>query len=874
MFKRIFVLLFTIVSCVQFVFAGTPVIHITSRPNWLATYQPYNKEVPARDVESGFFFLLSEQQINIEKQEDYSHAIRQIVSQAGIQNGSAISVSFDPSYQRLDFHEITVWRNGKPQNRLTPNLFKVIADEQELDKFIYQGSYSAYCTLPDIRKGDRIEFSYTITGTNPVFNNKFCRDFYLQGRHTIAHTFFAVITQPQHQLNFKSFYTKSKFSETAKNGLKYYTIEDFQTKPAHDYDNQPSWYSNYAQIQISDFNSWSEVVNWALAVNPAAVKISGKVAAEVASLKTASKGDMVKYFREAVKFVQDEVRYMGIETGEYSHRANTPENVLNHRYGDCKDKSLLLATLLNADNIPANLVLINTRMRQKTSELLPAATDFNHAVVTASVNGKQMWIDPTISYQRGTGLNLYFPTYGQGLILKPGNNVISNIPLSPFGKIKYNEDYTIKSGNDTIDLKVVTKYTLDDADDLRQQLATNGTGGTEKNYLEYYQKNYPKAETADSLKIIDDEEKNEITTIEHYAIPDYFKKDSTVGKREGSLFSEYITSKLSSVNAHTEYPVALNYPTDVDYTANIVLPSGWLLDEEKGHIKRDSYEFTFDKKVNADTLALNYHFKTLASFIPLSQVEQYRKDALAIESDDLPFNFSYSPQSGADYKYILNWWMTISVIIFIVVLAVLAYKIYTKPTPKLILKDGGGTRPIGGWLIFFGIILGCFVLVQTAGILKSPYFNLAAFKAHDRTTIEYGFKALFTFESFVTVFFGCTAIFCLVLYFKKRDIFPLYTKILLLCILGYYIIDYLGSKAFLPNLDSKNAIERIIRSGISAAIWITYLKRSSRVKETFIVPHPQYNFAFENDLQEHATQPEVTDTPDIGSKDPITGENS
>ena len=53
-----------------------------------------------------------------------------------------------------------------------------------------------------------------------------------------------------------------------------------------------------------------------------------------------------KYFRVAVNFVQNEIRYMGIETGKYSHKANSPEKVFKQRYGDCKDKSLLLASIL------------------------------------------------------------------------------------------------------------------------------------------------------------------------------------------------------------------------------------------------------------------------------------------------------------------------------------------------------------------------------------------------------------------------------------------------------------------------------------------------------------------------------------------------
>ena len=137
---------------------GTPVVHVSAKPTWLSTCKVYDKRPSARTIEKGFFYTLIEEQIQVEKQADYHHVIKEIVSETGIQNASQISVGFDPSFERLDFHEITIWRDGKPLNRLNTSKFKVIADEQDLSNFIYQGSYSALCILDDIRKGDKIEY--------------------------------------------------------------------------------------------------------------------------------------------------------------------------------------------------------------------------------------------------------------------------------------------------------------------------------------------------------------------------------------------------------------------------------------------------------------------------------------------------------------------------------------------------------------------------------------------------------------------------------------------------------------------------------------------------------------------------------------------
>ena len=60
----------------------------------------------------------------------------------------------------------------------------------------------------------------------------------------------------------------------------------------------------------------------------------------------------------ALEFVQSEIRYFSVSLGENSHRPASPDIVLKRRYGDCKDKSLLLMTLLDELKIPSKVVLL------------------------------------------------------------------------------------------------------------------------------------------------------------------------------------------------------------------------------------------------------------------------------------------------------------------------------------------------------------------------------------------------------------------------------------------------------------------------------------------------------------------------------------
>jgi hypothetical protein len=76
--------------------------------------------------------------------------------------------------------------------------------------------------------------------------------------------------------------------------------------------------------------------------------------------------------------------------------------------GDCKDKSALLVALLGEFDIEARIVLVRTAQAGRVT-LLPGPR-FDHALVLAQVDGKELWLDPT-----GPGYSLnQLPSYDQG----------------------------------------------------------------------------------------------------------------------------------------------------------------------------------------------------------------------------------------------------------------------------------------------------------------------------------------------------------------------------------------------------------------------------------------------------------------------------
>jgi hypothetical protein len=822
------------------IYAATPVIYITSTPSWILPCKSYNKKPLTRNIEDGVYNELIEEQVNVEEHATYNHIITQIVSESGVQNNSEISVSFNPSYERLDFHKIIVWRNNKPQTRLNVEAFKILAEEDELEKFIYNGTYSAKCILADIRKGDRIEYSYTVTGSNPIFNNKFCRNIYLQGSHLIVHQFTTLLFSTERKINIKPFNLLSQPKISIVNNLKRYEWEDFQVPGALSNKYQPEWVNQYAGVQVSDYNTWTKVIDWGLKINPIQTYFTGELADTIAKLKKQSGQDKEKYFRAAVTLVQDEIRYMGIETGEYSNKANSPDKVFKQRYGDCKDKSLLLASILSADAIEAHLVLLNTDLKDKIENFIPSTALFNHAVVVAIVNGKEVYVDATISNQRGKGTELYFPPYQEALILKTGNTGLTKINETKTGKIVCEEKFNIKNEYAPVKLKVTTTYTLNQADDIRDHLAEAGMAKTEKNYLDYYAKTFSKIEAADSIVIKDNQEKNELTTIENYTIKNFFKRDSTNWKYTVDFYADYISQQLPNITGEIKTPIAVNYPYAIDYTTTVILPNGWDIANDHYSINRDSYKFSYDQTVSEDILSLHYQFAYFKDFISSDKVFEFKEDVKNLKNDKLSFNLIYTP----DIKKVPFQLNQLMFFISVLVAGVFVYgglKIYKTETRNPVLYNSKNSFPqaLGGWLVILIIALIANPLNIIKDLIENDFYSVS--KWNLLTTGINGVinRALLIFEGAGNIALICFSGFCLVLIFKKRDIATRFTKMYYVFMVIFLFIDYFFN-SFVKGKSSDYEVEKLVQQIIIAAVWTYYLTVSTRVKQTFVAPYPEF----------------------------------
>ncbi|RKE56734.1 DUF3857 domain-containing protein [Sphingobacterium detergens] len=863
-------------------------IQKTASPSWLrsATKKPIKPNLD--DISDGYYYELIEHQINLGSQTKYYKDIKVVFDQSGIENLGQVQVTFDPHFQKLQLHELKIIRKGKDINLLPQAKFNLLASETELSRSIYNGSQMAHCVLEDLRKDDKIVFAYSIIGANPVFENKFFDTYYLRGYEPTGLVHLNYIVPQGRKLQFKSFNGAPEVQQQSAGNTTNFFWELTEDKTVQYENYSPAWYSPLKYIQCSEFNTWLEVDQWNNRINPIPqIAPSSALQTFVNQLWKESNGQPYVYLKKACDFVQNEIRYMGIEMGEYSHRANVPEKVFSQRYGDCKDKSMLLATILKNKNIGVGLVLANTYKDRGLQEELPSPYAFNHMVIEVNVDGRYQYIDPTITNQGGDIKNRYFPAYGK-VLSTMGKGKLTDVPQNITGNIKVRETLTLE-GKSEATLDVQTIYLGNEADNMRTYFQSSAKNDIQKQYLEYYTKIYPKINKITNVQYKDDIENNRVEIIEKYKIKNIGKAENGSSKKYISMLGTNINDKLPEIMEDRIAPLSLPFPNDIEYEIYVVNKGKKLFGNhrENSFFDRNAYVFGKTLEINPDSIKIAYTLGFHEPFVEQKDLKQYYTDFA--DRDNIFFNGFYLDADGyatdgitnlgtpASSKEI-NWFTLLLFIVSVPTVIWYIVKKYNKSKPIIIKPyDEVYYDQIGGWMIVLLIVL--FINILTlSGIFffQQSFFNLNTWQVVDQVAgiSSFSYKILLLVEMIGNVLILAGLIYSAILLIKKRDIFAqtFFIVALFMAIfctmdgIAYYFIfnGYLDKTEDLFTTYKDN-----IRAILFFCIWGTYAYNSERVKGTClrtyddenpmpraITPHP-----FDQDfLEPYPIQEQNTET--------------
>lgn len=592
---------------------------IGKEPAWI-THQTidYTKRNLEKDADNGSIDYDYECQTSLTDKSVYVRRSYKILSEAGVQDNSQVTMEYDPSFERLIIHNIQIIRDGEVINKLEQDKIKTIQQETDLNRYIYNGTLQEVLILEDVRKNDIIEYSYTLQGFNPIFKNKYS-DFY-STRFSVPYynIYYKLIVPKGRTMQVKN--SKTTIAPTTKTDAAATTyewkIED--AEPLRLQDSYPGWLDPYPCVMISEYADWNEVSKWANALFPA-TKATGKLSEKIEQIKKENQTPEART-AAALRFVQDDIRYMGLEMGIHSHLPASPDKVMARRFGDCKEKSYLLVTMLNSMGIEAEPVLINTDYTQAITNWLPSSGCFDHATVRVKLEDGYHWFDPTINYQRGKLSTISYPDYKTGLVVSDTTSSLTAINNNEKGDENVKETFTVADMTGKAKLKVVTKYSGFYADNIRNYFNSNSLYDIQKTYQQFYQSYYSKL-AIDSITFVD-EDSGTFTTNEYYSVDSFWEVNKDKLKQSvGPFVINGILKKPKEKNRNI--PFAITYPAKYHEEVEVILPEDWDLTPFHKDIKSAAFAFKSDCFVYDRRVLLVYDYEALKDHVTTEESPDY-----------------------------------------------------------------------------------------------------------------------------------------------------------------------------------------------------------------------------------------------------------
>jgi len=375
-----------------------------------------------------------------------SHVVFKILNARGKENGN-IKIGYN---SRTETASIIYARTITPEDEIIPlneNAVKIVSPYSSYPS--YDDYKELTFSMPGVTEGSIIDYKVVREKKKPEIEGKFSDEFYFQMDDPTYLCRYKVITHRDMDLKYLVLNPLAGIQLSPKiirNGNKQIYLWEYKNIPQIiEEKSMPPTDEVAFRILVTTMNSWEDFSHWWRK------KIAGKtepdesIKREVAELTQNFSTSREK--TEAIFGYVQTIRYVSVDVGKSGCEPENAQKVFENKYGDCKDKSTLLISMLRAAGIPAYYVLIPTSNRGNLIKDFPYPFQFNHVIVAVESEGKYHFIDPVASTYRFD----YLPDSDRNrgvLIFKDKKIVFEKTPLAKSEENAYHSQSQIKIGLD------------------------------------------------------------------------------------------------------------------------------------------------------------------------------------------------------------------------------------------------------------------------------------------------------------------------------------------------------------------------------------------------------------------------------------------
>jgi hypothetical protein len=449
-------------------------------------------------------------------------------------------------------------------------------------------------------------------------------------------------------------YTPVKPVEVAPNHWRW-EIKDMPALDLRDVKSRPDWWALAARMSVmwgdvavdGKDNQWRAIGQWTTTLQEHRPDPSPEITAQTQSL-IAGAPDYYTKLSRITEYIQKNIRYFIVERGIGGYQAHPAADIFRNRYGDCKDKTTLLISMLQVAGIHAFYMPVDDR-RGVVDPDVPSIYG-NHmitaieipsdvqdprlkAIVKAGDGKRYLIFDPTDertpvgnlpSEEQGSYGTLAAGAASQVIalpILDPGANGTERkgvFTLAADGTLTGSVD-SLHTGPTGADLRWILKHT--DEKERREYWEKSVAASLPGVTLDSFQVTEPSALD----KPIEFHFKVTAHQYSHQAGPLLLVRPRVIG-----------SDSLAFDDKPRTYPIVLNATGRWHTTFDITIPPGYVVDETPDPVSLDLDFASYHSSVSAKGNLLHYEREYVVRQveIPPAKAADFRKFESAIVADE------------------------------------------------------------------------------------------------------------------------------------------------------------------------------------------------------------------------------------------------
>jgi len=310
------------------------------------------------------------------------HCLIKIFTERGIQDNGEVAIPFNVRAQNIEINIAKAILPDGSEINAPEDAFNDVTPPGLLTHKLFSDTMWKVVSMPALQKGAIIEYQATVEDAKlqgAESKGWFWGGMSFQTTSPILMSKYLLRMPKDLKFKWKTYNCNLEPVILDKGETTIYSWTYGETKAIQPEIGMASLEDIIPKLSYSSVTSWDEVAEWYNDLAKDRYEADDEIKA-LAEKLTANLTERENKIKAIYHFVASRIRYVGIEYGVGAYQPKDAKDVLKYRYGDCKDKTTLMMSMLRCLGIEAFPVMINVFPHEKIDLDLPSPGQFNHVI--------------------------------------------------------------------------------------------------------------------------------------------------------------------------------------------------------------------------------------------------------------------------------------------------------------------------------------------------------------------------------------------------------------------------------------------------------------------------------------------------------------